>query len=91
MLLLTANANPRTAIERQVSPTRPQAVPPLRHEFFRIAAKDVSVAVHGVDVVHDEVALFDEERRIPVFAAAVREDRVLGGLASICRDDGMES
>ena len=88
---LPAKTHARPAVERQVSPARPQRrlVPALRLELVRVRAPDARVAVHRPDVVAHAGAARDEDGGLAVQAAAAGQDGVDPGDA-VVHGDGRE-
>ena len=74
----TTDANPRPTVERQILPSNPQSLlpalvePAFGLEELRVFPVEVSAPVHAVQTPVDELALFDEDGRFAVFAAANR-------------------
>lgn len=65
-----------SAVEREILPSRTQALPALGFVLVGVRAVEVLAAVHGVGRVAYHSAFRDEEGMLAVWAAAEREDGV---------------
>lgn len=88
---LLAQANPRSAIERQIFPPDLAPRPALRSELVGVFSPKVLGAMHDVDAVGDFLALFDEYRALAVRPAASRQRRVFECRAAVDGDHGVEA
>jgi hypothetical protein len=90
----TYHTDPRSAIEREISPARAEAFfwsPALRTEEESVRAVDIGAAVHGVCVVGYETAARDEDGREAGRSTAVWEDGVDKREAGVGWDDRVEA
>ncbi len=91
LVLLTAEADARSTIEREISPAGPQTGPPLGAKRLRIITKDCLISVHRKDVVDNQCALLDKQRLLSISAAADGQRRVSCRLPRVGGYDGMQT
>lgn len=86
-----ANTNPRSAVEREVSPPWTKTLPSFWAELEGVFPVDVLAAVQVVGVVGYDGVFGYEDGGEAIRSSASREDGVAEGEARVHRDHGVEA
>lgn len=89
--VLLSQADPRSAVERQILPAGAQLLPALGPVFERIGAVEARLAVHDVGAIHEECSRWDENGRFAVFAAADGKHGIVNRFPGVGGNDRVDA
>lgn len=76
---------------RQIFPSSFPPFPAFRLEFFCVRTPNILSMMHNMNTVFDSSALWNKDRRVPIFASATRKRSVFVGIAHVDRNNGEET